>query len=181
MRETLRTSEGFVLRAWTEADVPALLRAFEPYEMRWQHSGSPIDTRESALDWITLRQEAWRAGTGYVFAVTDDADAVLGCMGVTAIDRRHDIGWVSYWTMAAAQGRGVASSAAIAVSEWAFSDLGLYRLELGHRTDNLASCKVATRAGFAVEGIERAKLRYGDQRYDSEMHARLATDPKPAG
>jgi hypothetical protein len=30
-----------------------------------------------------------------------------------------------------------------------------------------------------VEGVERAKLRYGDQRYDAEIHARLATDPKP--
>jgi len=52
------------------------------------------------------------------------------------------------------------TAAARAISEWAFTDLGLFRLELGHRTDNLASCKVATRAGYAVEGVERAKLRY---------------------
>ncbi|OUE31259.1 hypothetical protein BFL35_05940 [Clavibacter michiganensis] len=45
---------------------------------------------------------------------------------------------------------------------------------------NPASCRVATRAGFAAEGIERAKLRYGDERFDVETHARLATDPPPA-
>jgi RimJ/RimL family protein N-acetyltransferase len=47
---------------------------------------------------------------------------------------------------------------------------------LGHRTHNPASCVVATRAGFAVEGLQRAKLRYGEERFDVELHARLATD-----
>jgi RimJ/RimL family protein N-acetyltransferase len=63
------------------------------------------------------------------------------------------------------------------VADWALTDLGLFRLELGHRMDNPASCRVARRTGFAVEGLERAKLRYGDRRYDVEIHARLASDP----
>jgi [ribosomal protein S5]-alanine N-acetyltransferase len=50
-------------------------------------------------------------------------------------------------------------------------------LELGHRTNNPASCVVARRARFLVEGLERQKLRYGDERFDVELHARLATDP----
>lgn len=178
MRERLSTPEGFVLRPWAERDVPALLVAFAPEEMRMQVNG-PMDTADAALDWVRARRDAWAAGTGYGFAVTDADDTVLGCMAVTAVDRRHDIGWVSYWTTSAARNRGVATAAARAVSDWAFADLRLFRLELGHRTDNLASCRVATGAGYAVEGVERAKLRYGDQRYDAEIHARLATDPEP--
>jgi RimJ/RimL family protein N-acetyltransferase len=178
MRERLSTPEGFVLRGWTEADVPALLVAFTSAEM-WMQVNSPVDTADAAVDWVRSRRDGWAAGTGYAFAVTDGDDVVLGCMAVTAVDRRHDIGWVSYWTTSAARNRGVATSAARAISDWAFDDLGLFRLELGHRTDNLASCRVAKRAGYAVEGLERAKLRYGDQRYDAEIHARLATDPKP--
>jgi RimJ/RimL family protein N-acetyltransferase len=46
--------------------------------------------------------------------------------------------------------------------------------------NNPASCAVAMRAGFAAEGIERAKLRYGVERFDVETHARLATDPAPS-
>ncbi|WP_440697198.1 GNAT family N-acetyltransferase [Clavibacter nebraskensis] len=46
--------------------------------------------------------------------------------------------------------------------------------------NNPASCRVARRAGFIAEGIERAKLRYGDERFDVETHARLATDPPSA-
>jgi ribosomal-protein-alanine N-acetyltransferase len=63
------------------------------------------------------------------------------------------------------------------MSDWALTEFGLYRLELGHRVDNPASCSVAAYAGFAVEGRERGKLHYGDTRYDVEPRARLADDP----
>ncbi|WP_314138033.1 hypothetical protein [uncultured Plantibacter sp.] len=47
--------------------------------------------------------------------------------------------------------------------------------------NNPASCGVAIRAGFLPEGIERQKLAYGADRFDVELHARLATDPVPDG
>jgi RimJ/RimL family protein N-acetyltransferase len=56
----------------------------------------------------------------------------------------------------------------------------LFRLELGHRVNNPASCRVASRAGFLVEGLERQKLAYDGVRFDVELHARLATDAVPA-
>lgn len=78
----------------------------------------------------------------------------------------------------AARGHGYATRGLIAMSDWAFDD-GLFRLELGHRVNNPASCPVASAAGFRAEGIEREKLRYDDLRFDVETHARLATDPRP--
>lgn len=97
-------------------------------------------------------------------------------MSVAAVNHVHNTGWVSYRTVGTGRRRGVASAGVRALARWAFGALDLYRLELGHRTDNPASCAVALRAGFAVEGMERKKLRYGDTRYDVERHARLATD-----
>jgi ribosomal-protein-alanine N-acetyltransferase len=78
------------------------------------------------------------------------------------------------------RGEGLATRALAALAKRAYRELGLFRLELGHRVNNPASCAVARGAGFAVEGVERAKLRYGDRRFDVETHARLATDPSPA-
>ena len=103
----------------------------------------------------------------------------IGNVGAAAIEFRHETAWMYYWLAAEARGNGYASRALIAVSGWVF-ERGLYRLELGHRVNNPASCRVATAAGFLAEGIEREKLRYGDVRYDVETHARLATDPAPA-
>jgi RimJ/RimL family protein N-acetyltransferase len=179
MRDRLAASAGLTLRRWADTDADAVLVAFAPAEMARQ-SGRPIGDEADALQWLGDRQRDWDAGTGYSWAVVDHRAVVLGSVTVSAVDRRHDTGWVSYWTMESARGLGVAAVATDALCVWAFEDLELFRLELGHRTNNPASCRVAERAGFRVEGLERAKLRYGDTRYDVELHARLATDPRPS-
>jgi RimJ/RimL family protein N-acetyltransferase len=137
-------------------------------------AGAGVD-EAAAGRWIAARQRERAEGSAFSWAVTDGG-AVLGCVAVSRISRAHDTGWVSYWTVTAARGRGVATGGVRALAAWCFTELGLYRLELGHRTDNPASCRVATAAGFAVEGVQRARLRYGTTRHDVELHARLASD-----
>ncbi|MFG2428284.1 GNAT family N-acetyltransferase [Streptomyces sp. NPDC048590] len=175
----LLTPEGLLLRPWRPDDAPAVLDAFAPAEMARQ-SGTPVTTLDEALGWIAERERERVAGRGYAWAVVRDG-AALGSVAVTAVNRVHDTGWVSYWTAESARGTGIAAAGVRATARWAFDDLGLHRLELGHRVNNPASCAVALRAGFAAEGIERGKLRYGNTRYDVERHARLATDLVNAG
>lgn len=98
---------------------------------------------------------------------------------MTTVLRRRESGDAQALLAADLRGRGLPTAGLCSVAAWAFDELGLFRLELGHRVNNPASCRVATGAGFLVEGLERAKLRYGTQRYDVETHARLRTDPVP--
>ncbi|MEU1482271.1 GNAT family N-acetyltransferase [Streptomyces sp. NPDC005752] len=170
----LLTTEGLSLRPWRPDDAPAVRRAFAPAEMARQ-VGRPVTTTAEASEWIADREDERKAGSGYTWAVVRGG-AALGSVAVTSVDHVHNTGWVSYWTTETARGTGVAAAGLRVLARWAFGGLGLHRLELGHRTNNPASCTVAVRAGFAVEGIERNKLRYGDVRYDVERHARLATD-----
>ncbi|MEU8244861.1 GNAT family protein [Nonomuraea sp. NPDC048916] len=156
------------LREWRDDDAPVVLAAFQVADMRTQ-APWPIVTLKDATGWIA----SW-SGVGHAFAVTLDGQ-VVGNVAVTGIDV-HDNGWVSYWTVPAARGRGVATAATGELARWAFRERGLFRLELGHRTDNTASCRVATKAGFRPEGVERAKLSHDGFRYNVERHARLATD-----
>ncbi|MFC4011033.1 GNAT family N-acetyltransferase [Nonomuraea purpurea] len=160
------------LREWRVRDAPAVLRAFEAPDLRTQ-AAWPVVTLKDAEGWIA----SW-AGVGHAFAVTLD-DVVVGNVAVVGIDA-HDNGWVSYWVVPEARGRGVAVAATELLARWAFEERGLFRLELGHRTNNRASCRVATKAGFLPEGIERGKVRHDGLRYDVERHARLATDPPGA-
>ncbi|WP_326699774.1 GNAT family N-acetyltransferase [Streptomyces sp. NBC_01754] len=172
-----RTTGPVLLRPWRPSDAPAVLRAFAPEEMVRQSGGRPVATTADALDWVARWERQRADGTGYAWAVVRaEEDEALGCVAVTAVNRVHACGWVSYWTTEAARGSGVATAGVRALARRAFDDLGLYRLELGHRMDNPASCAVARGAGFAAEGVERGRLRYGDTRYDVERHARLATD-----
>lgn len=179
MRDRVETPSGLVLRRWTGGDAASVLAAFADPLMRGQ-SVTPVDVLPAAEQWIAQRAARWSDGSAFAFAVVDGKDTVLGQVSVGPIDLRHANGWVSYWTTPAARGRGTASRACRALARWAFAELDLFRLELGHRVDNPASCTVARAAGFAVEGLERQKLIYDGVRHDVETHARLATDPEPA-
>lgn len=94
---------------------------------------------------------------------------------MSAVNHIHETGWITYWTAAGSRGRGVASEATVQVANWSIASLGLFRLELGHRTNIRHPAWSPTRLASG-RGLERAKLRYGDRRYDIELHARLATD-----
>jgi len=168
-----------VLRPWTPADAGALRAAVaaDPDLVR-QTGGADLSTDAAAAEHIA-RHLAPRGPRSYAFAVVLDGRAV-GNVGIGAVDDVHATAWLSYWLAAEARGRGLAAAALAGASQWAVRELGTFRLELGHRVNNPASCRVATRAGYPAEGVERAKLRYGDERFDVETHARLATDPAPA-
>ncbi|WP_330315624.1 GNAT family protein [Streptomyces platensis] len=178
MRDRVDASFGLVLRRWKAEDAGAVMTAFADPLMRGQ-SSEPVDSVQAAERWITAHGDQWAADSAYSFAVVDGGGLVLGQVCVGRVDRRHATGWVSYWTTATARGRGTASRACCAVAHWAFDDAGLFRLELGHRVNNPASCGVARAAGFAVEGQQRQKLEYSGVRFDVELHARLATDTEP--
>lgn len=178
MRDRMWLLEGLWLRPWESSDVPVVLKAFAEPVMERQ-ADAPITTAADAEQWIQRRRNQWHQEVVYGFAVADSTNVALGGVAVGNLNPEHATGWISYWTTSAARGKGVATRSCRALAHWCFTDLGLFRLELGHRTNNPASCRVALAAGFAPEGLQRQKLAYGGVRYDVETHARLATDPHP--
>lgn len=165
-----------VLRPWTLADAPALRGASASTpDLRTQFGDASLHTDLQAEEF--LRSSLAVGDTARNWAIVEDGVAI-GNVGLAAIEWRHATAWAHYWVAASARGRGYATRALAAVAEHAFG-AGLERLELGHRVNNPASCRVATGAGFLPEGIERRKLRYGTERFDVELHARLHTDPTP--
>ncbi|MGN8048684.1 GNAT family N-acetyltransferase [Curtobacterium sp. 22159] len=169
-----------VLRPWRRADAPALVVASADPELARQLGGVRFSDVEDAAAFIaSVYRLDDRSRNWAVVEADGGSGAVLGNVAVTSIEHTHGTAWVSYWLLPRARGRGLATRALVAAVDDAVA-LGVHRLELGHRTNNPASCAVATRAGFSAEGIEREKLRYGEERFDVETHARLATDPRPA-
>ncbi|MFJ6417668.1 GNAT family N-acetyltransferase [Paeniglutamicibacter sp. NPDC091659] len=180
----LSGSELAHLRPWTESapDVAAVLEAFDTDDMAGQ-SGEPVNSEAAARRWL----DAWVGAPrpdAVAFAIDIQGRAV-GHVMASAIDRRHDTAWISYWVTPAVRGRGLASEATAALADHCFHELGLYRLELAHRVNNPGSGRVAVKAGFIPEGVERAKLRYLDEnghpvRFDVQTYARLRDDPVPS-
>ncbi|WP_091610345.1 GNAT family N-acetyltransferase [Micromonospora mirobrigensis] len=167
---------GLSLRPWRVTDTPGVLTALtDPATARWNPQA--VTDEAGAAEWLRRRMDADDGAIS--LAVTDTADGAL--LGAVSLHHIHgEDAQVGYWTTAAARGRRVATRAVTVLTGWGFDRLGLHRIELCHAVPNVASCRVAERAGYAAEGVLRQSHRYGDgRRYDEHLHARLATDPPP--
>jgi RimJ/RimL family protein N-acetyltransferase len=172
----LPTGDGLVLRPWRAEDAPDVHAAFQdPLISQWH--ARRTDSVEEAAGWIEGWIKAWEGERAAQWAVADaDGDRVLGRVGLREIALGEGVAEVAYWTVAAARGQGVAVRAAAALTRWALDETGFHRLELMHSTANPASCRVATKAGFAVEGTKRSALLHPDGWHDMHLHARVQGD-----
>ncbi|MGZ4591302.1 MAG: GNAT family N-acetyltransferase [Actinomycetes bacterium] len=170
------------LRPPTEADaVDALQMLLDPDVSRWNPGPEDIDL-DRARDWCR-RGGDWSVGGHATFSVLDATSGrLLGNASLHKIDLTQRDAEIGYRVAPWARGSGVATGAVAAVSRWAFGALDLLRIELCHAVVNPASCRVAVKAGYLLEGTLRQAYLYGDgRRYDEHIHARLADDPEPAG
>ncbi|MBH5335308.1 GNAT family N-acetyltransferase [Streptomyces pactum] len=178
---------GLLLRPWGERDLDAIRRGLaDPEFRRWNTINVPSPDEAGARDFLESRTTGWQCGEMASFAVTapgagGGAGAVLGHISIGMIDfDAHRSGRVGYWVLPEARGRGVATRALDALSRWAFRDLGLYRLELGHAIGNDASCAVAERCHYRHEGdLRGAMFDITGTPRDVHVHGRLAVDPPP--
>ncbi|WJV44345.1 GNAT family N-acetyltransferase [Streptomyces flavofungini] len=153
---------GMVLRPWDDGDAAALIEAYrDPLLRRWTRM--PVRDRADAARWLAVRHNGWAAGDYVSFVVEeehgDDGPGGRRLVANVAVKTpRHPtgVGEVGYWTVAAARGRGVASRALDALTDWAFGtygDSGLHWLRLLHQVDNVASCRVAAKAGYDLDAV----------------------------
>lgn len=166
-----------VLRPWRPGDAADAFRALtDPDIVRWSPLAPPM-TLGDAERWVIGRADP-ADGTRACWAVTRRDGALVGSVALNRIDAATQDAMIGYWTVAEARGKGFATAAVRAATEWAFSTLALHRIELCHAVENEASCRVATRSGYRYEGTLREAMRYADgKRHDEHIHARLATDP----
>ncbi|MEE6261477.1 GNAT family N-acetyltransferase [Plantactinospora sonchi] len=171
----LDTGDGLLLRPWRPEDAGTVRAAFScPVIQRWHVRR--IDGDAEARDWIAGWAARWRNGTDASWAVVDERDRPLGQVGLRMISLFEASAELSYWVLPAARGAGVAARSVGALTAWCFGSLGLHRLGLLHSTANAASCRVAERSGYALEGTLRSALRHADGWHDVHLHARLRAD-----
>lgn len=70
----------------------------------------------------------------------------------------------------------MAARALTALTTWVFESAGFHRIEVRHSAANPASCRVAERAGFPLEGVMRGQALHTDGWHDMHLHARVKDD-----
>lgn len=167
--------DGLLLRPWERADAAAFLAAYRDEETRRWHTHRP-STEAEVREWFDGYRQDWEREKGCHWAVARDSGEALGRMALRGLDFDDGVANAAYWVLPAARGAGVASRALAAVSAWALGDIGFHRLELDHSTRNHASCRVATKAGYRLEGTKRDAAVHDDGRHDMHLHARVRGD-----
>lgn len=177
-----RTTLGdgtILLRPWTLGDVERVAEiCADPEIPRWTTVPSPY-RREHAESWIERTIRDWDDRKGEAsFAIVDAAAGlVIGAIGLRFTDARGSVG---YWVAREARGCGVATRAVEIIRDWAFVELGLPQLELVTDPDNVASQRIAEKAGFRRRRLLRRHVEVRGERRDVVLFAAEARALDPA-
>ena len=100
------------------------------------------------------------------------------CLGHVFIERDDDgRGSVGYWLLEDGRGKGRATRAVRLMASWALPEMRLGRLQLHTDPENVASQRVAERAGFTREGVFRGyNVRRDGTRADAFVYSLLPQD-----
>ncbi|GIF98818.1 GNAT family N-acetyltransferase [Catellatospora citrea] len=175
----LHAPGDLVLRPWEAADAAVFLSAYRDPEIRHWHTRQPT-SEDQVREWFDQYRQAWAQETGASWAVTRAGAEVLGRIATGSWNLDDGVAGCAYWVLPAARRAGVASGALAALSAWALGEAGFHRLHLDHSTRNIASCRVAVKAGFLLEGTKRSDAIHSDGRHDMHLHARIRGDEPPS-
>lgn len=176
--DALPLTDGVVLLdRFTDADVDSLLAGEDNDYVRRSCLPGPF-TRRDIASRINHWQQQWRlGGCGRSFAVREARTRRL--VGGCVLEIRPDDGEIaelSYWVFPPYRHRGYATRSVELVCQYAFTCLGVVRMELYIEPTNDASLRVAARTGFLHEGFLRQHDRCHGGRRDMVLFSRLRTD-----
>lgn len=176
---TLRT-DRLLLRPFAAQDVAAVAAACDdPDIQRFVPVPEPYPLQD-AEEFVHVTSPAgWRDDTAYNFGVFTHGGELVGSMGLTRLahlrtaERQAELG---FWTARDRRRKGYTAEAGRAVADWAFTSLGVERLEWVAQVENAGSRAVALRIGFVEEGIQRARIVHRGTRRDARVAALLPSD-----
>lgn len=176
--------DGVVLAAPTRDDIDIITELCQDEDVqRWTTVPSPY-TREDAEKFLSdIVDAGWQSGKELTWAVRDQEDrSILGMIGMHQRDQGSvEIG---FWIGAASRRRGLTTTAARLVCEYALDPdgAGMERVIWRAAPGNWASRRVAWRLGFTFDGTIRRDLVLRGVRRDCWIATLLAGEPmEPKG
>lgn len=142
MEPTTLSTDRLVLRPFTAADEDEVYAAAQDADIqRWTVVPSPYGHADAHAFVNEIAPTGWREGTAMPFAVRLGARGPLvASVGVhvrgTGGFASHEIG---YWATKEHRGHGYMTEAVLAVARWAFTELGVARLEWRAEVGNAGS------------------------------------------
>ena len=176
MEQPTITAGPLTLRPFQPADVPWVYEvSLDPQLERFVELPSPYRPEHAEFFVNEMAIAGWTAGRRAEFLVEDPrTGSRLGRVGFGLA--RASVAQIGYWVGPSTRRRGVATGAVRAACRWAFADLGLHLVEWRAEVGNVASRRVAEKAGFRVEATLRQRLLHRGTWVDAWIGSLLSTE-----
>ena len=164
-----------VLRPWGEGDRDSLIRHADNYEV-WRRLRDRFPrpyTRADAEWWIRF---AGRQDPLTHFAIEVEGEAVGGIGLELGSDIERRSAEIGYWLGEAFWGRGIATAAVRALTDYGFTALGLTRIFAVPFASSSASIRVLEKCGYLREGVMRRSAIKEGVVLDQILYARTDVD-----
>jgi RimJ/RimL family protein N-acetyltransferase len=164
----------------TPADAEGVTEVFtDKQTQRWLPFPQEYGPIDGAAWCAEMAQERRDSGAGDHYGVIRrEDDRLVGCLWTKRTDWAARVTEVSYAIVAEARGFGVAAEALDALAIALILEHGFQRVELRVAPGNIASRRVAEKAGFTYEGLLRNAGHVHGGRVDLEAWSFVAADLK---
>lgn len=138
----------------------------------WMDWASPAYNETSAQSWIEHAQLAWAHSTAYHFSIIhSNSQEYIGNCGIDDINEKTRCCNLWYWIRSSHKGQGFGSQVSRLVADFAIQNAGLIRVEILIAAENLASQRVAQKAGAHYEKSIQNGIVLGMDIYDAVIYS----------
>ncbi len=121
--------------------------------LKWAHKAPSLD---ECAENINKAIEAFQEHKDLQFYIfTKESNIFIGCAGLHRIDWSVPKVEIGYWVRTSYQGQGYATEVSQLLTQLAFNNLEVNRVEIRCDDNNLRSKSVAKKLGFILEGVLR--------------------------
>jgi len=174
----IRIDEETELRIYEERhaqEVAELVNQNRAYLRQWLPWIDNSRTIEDSRAFIrsSLQQFAQNEGFQAGICYRDKLVGGIGYQSIDWINRKVEIG---YWLGESFQRKGLMTNACRTLIAYAFTEIGLNKVEIRCATENIRSCAIPKRLGFTQEGILRDAEWLYDHYVNTVVYGLLARE-----
>lgn len=168
------TTERLVLRQFTLADIPGILRLRSEDKVSKYITRPNLNNEEDTTAYINKMNTGIANNESVIWGITmKGVDKVMGSICLWHIlkeDYRAEVGYEmhpDYW------GKGIMQEASAAIINYGFSTMGLHSIEAIVNPDNAASIKLLERNRFVKEAHFKENYFYKGEFRDTAVYSLL--------